>query len=368
MIPFYDPMMSPDSASDVYDAVSSNCLGPGKYVERFQDRIQKGTGAKGCLLTTSGTMALSIAAKVLGLKDGDEVLIPAYGVICIANAFESVGLKVRLVDVDPTGSMDPEALVRSLGRYTRAVCFVDFSGNLGNRDEIREICDTYDLWMIEDAAAAVGRTDAEGRAAGTVGHVGTYSFSVPKIVTTGQGGALLFNDDLEHRDRAEDYIDHGRGWRETGLSWSVGTNLRFNDVLAALGVAEWAAMEANLTRKRAVADAFDRLGERYWHAGDPPQHNIYFAEDPAALVRGLIVEGVEARRQYAPFHFNPVYGHLDGDYPMAEWWHEHAVYLPFGPGLTVDDVGRISDAIRGIESASHTIVMEGNVSTGIILG
>lgn len=350
-IPLVEPWIGPDCADAVAKQVASGFLGPGKMTEAFAGRLGKLVGTRHCVPTTSGTIALSVAAKALGLTPGDEIIIPAYGVISTIHAFASFGYTPRLVDIDPvTACIDPEALVARLTARTKAVCFVNFSGHTGAPlAEVSALCRAKGLPLIEDAACALGHRHAD-KSAASFGTIGCLSFSVPKIATTGQGGALVSDDDTL-ADRARAFIDQGDlEWRRTNLNRDVGTNLRFNDVLASLGLAQLDTLAERLARKRraylALREELD--GSLYAVAGDEaPLHYIVLTDHPAALVDKLRAQEIGAAVQYRFLPEHPPYAKLaDGDFPGARAWSRSAVYLPFGLALTEDDARRIGRAVK----------------------
>lgn len=350
-IPFVEPWIDDGLADAVAAQVRSGFIGPGRRTKEFAEAIASHARVQRVVLTTSGTVALSVAATTIGLVPGDEILIPAYGVIATVNAFASIGLRPRLVDIDiRTGCMNPDHLESLIRPDTKAVCFVNFSGNTGPElQSISEICARRGLPLIEDAAGALGHS-YDGRAAGTFGTVGTYSFSVPKILTTGQGGALLFNDDVLAA-KATSFIDHGDpDWRRTNINPQVGTNLRFNDILAALGIAQLQTIDRRLEAKRRAHSALrQHLGANLWsvHGPEAPLHNIVFCQQSDHLVSMLKQHGVQAVRQYRTISQHPAYAHLaDRSYPAADWWTDFAVYLPFGVAMTEADADAIGTSIR----------------------
>ena len=201
-IPLAEPWIGPDCAQAVGKQVASGFLGPGEATSSFARRLATLTGTAHCTPTTSGTIALTVAAKALDLKPGDEIIVPAYGVISTINAFASFGYVPRLVDIDPaTACIDPAALAARMTARTKAVCFVNFSGHTGAPlAEVAAFC------RKQGTAANRGRrvrtwARHDGKSAGSFGTVGCLSFSVPKIVTTGQGGAVV-TDDKAVADRA----------------------------------------------------------------------------------------------------------------------------------------------------------------------
>lgn len=324
-------------------------MGPGPTAQTFAAELAAIAGSPCALTVASGTVALSVAALVSGLKPGDEIALPAYGVISVINAFASLGLVPRLVDIDPaTGCMSPAALEKQITPRTKAVCFIDFLASLGPELlAIKDICRTKGLPLIEDAAWALGRVAGDLRG-GTVGDIGITSFSVPKVMTTGQGGALFLQKD--RLDTATAYVDQGDAeWRKTGINRSIGNNLRMSDVTAALGLAQLKDLPERFARKaRNHAILKAALGEKLLAASDGgvPMQNIVFVEDPAAFMAQLKAQGIMAMAQYRSYFRHPPFATLasSGDFRAAEFWSDHAVYLPFGVGMTEEQAARVARA------------------------
>lgn len=345
-----EPWLPPGAAVAVHDQVASGWIGPGPTTRAFGEALEAYLGAAHCLLTCSGTLALSVAARGLGLAPGDEVLVPAYGVVATINAFASIGMRPRLVDIDRrTGCMDPAALAASLERKPAAVCFVDFSGRTGDElERVAALCADSGIPLIEDAACALGQRH-QGRAAGTFGTVGTLSFSVPKVLTTGQGGAVI-TDNPEIWARAAAYVDQGDlDWRLTQRVRSVGTNLRFTDIQAALGATQLADLDRRLAKRRESYRAMQQiLGARLFSIPGPeaPLHNIVLSPEADRLVEELRRRRIRAARQYCTLSEHPAYAGLAaGTYPNADHWSRHAVYLPFGLTLGPNRAERVAETV-----------------------
>jgi perosamine synthetase len=365
-IRFCEPWFEPEYADAVREQILSSWAGPGPATEKFASGLAAYAGAKHCLLTTSGTVALTVAAVALGLRAGDEILVPAYGVISTINAFAVIGLAPRLVDIEQeSGCMSPNDLRAKIRPRTRAVCFVNFSGYTGeNLEEVALICREMGIPLIEDAACAFGHRH-RGRSAGTFGDIGIFSFSVPKIITTGQGGAVL-TDSAELHEKALRYIDHGASnWRKTNLVLHVGTNLRFNDVLSALGLAQLAEIERRLARKRAAHAALrEVLGDRLFAVpgSTAPLHSIVFTTERTRLIAYLRERGIEAADQYRTISENPPYAGLrEPGYPNADFWTQHATYLPFGVRLEAEDARWIGETV--VESRIPLLSLPASVGT-----
>jgi perosamine synthetase len=353
-IPFIEPWLDDECAEEVKRQVASGFVGPGKTTEEFSRAIEASLGVSHCVLTTSGTVALTVAAYACGLAPGDEILVPAYGVISTINGFASAGLKPRLVEIDPrTGCIDPAELERRITKKTKAICFVNFSGYTGeNLEAVVGLAGARGIPVIEDAATAIGHRYG-GRYAGTFGTVGTLSFSPPKTITTGQGGAVV-TPSQERADAARKYVDHGDlTWRQTNLNREIGTNLRFNDVLSALGLAQMRTLDERLRRKRLAHRALRTFLGDYLFAvpGDEaPLFNIIFSAEADRLVAELRNRNIGAVRQYRSISQHPAYAHLgENGFPQSDWWTDRAVYLPFGVALSDDDAKRIGEAVLDTE-------------------
>lgn len=356
IIPLAEPWIPSGAAEAVLSQIQTGFVGPGVATQKFAEQLGTYASAPYSVLTVSGTVALSVAAKALSLRAGDEILVPAYGVISTINAFASIGLSPRLVEIDrATGCMDPARLLVALRPSTKAVCFVNFSGRTGPElVEVMNICREHHVPVIEDAACALGHS-FEGIKAGAFGTVAIYSFSVPKVITTGQGGAVLLRTP-EQRDAAIRYVDHGdTEWRKTNLNREIGTNLRFNDILASLGLAQFAKLNERLERRRASFTTMkQRLGDLLYAVPglEAPLHNIVFCAKPDDLVSSLRAKGVMAIRQYRAIYQHPPYVHLkDGIFINSEFWTNSAVYLPFGIAMTAEDGERVGQAVleSGVE-------------------
>ncbi len=351
MIPFCDIGKFHDHVDLVSEPLKNGWISPGDFCKKFSDAISKYTKVPGVLLTTSGTTALQLAAKALGLRPGDQILIPAYGYVATINAFASLHMRPKLVDIDPrTGCMDPSAMEAAIIRgRTKAVCFVNFSGYTDAKvmTEIRAICDHHDLKFIEDSACGVGHW-AGSKHAGNFGDISILSFSPPKIVTTGEGGAILTSDLLLF-EKVRKLIDQGDPEKQND-STLVGVNAKFNDILAAFGLSQFNKLEATLANKQKIHDIIKKeLGTQYFVCpSGAPLHNIVFSQNPNSLVEKLnnCGLGIMARRQYKVIHDHTIYRYLSGMYPNARIWSDHAVYLPFGNSLSHTDADMMAQQVK----------------------
>ncbi len=349
-IPLAEPIFDNDCVDMVAEQVRSTFVGPGKTCAQFSEALADYVGMPHAVLTVSGTVALSLAAWAAGLRPGDEIVVPSYGVISTINAFASIGLKPVLAKIDRNSAcVTAQSVAEAVTPDTKAVCYVNFSGTTGaDLEEIAEFCRDRGLLLIEDAACALGQ-QYKGKQAGSFGDVSISSFSVPKVITTGQGGVTFLRNE-EIRDKAIALTDQGDiAWRRTNLHRGIGTNIRFNDIQAALGVAQLRTLPERLARKRSnhaklksalAGKLFSVPGE------EAPLHNIVFSPEADDLVQYLRERKIGAARQYRAIYHHPPFEKLETNDENAEFWYKSAVYLPFGLALTEDDCIRMLEELE----------------------
>jgi perosamine synthetase len=323
--------------------IRSGWVVPSAATADFEAAIQAASGLPFAAATTSGTAALMVAIEALELPARSTILFPAYTFLAGANAARFLGHKVRLVDIrEETLCMDPDRV--SIGSDVGAVMFVNHNGYAG--PDVRRIkarCERHGVPMIEDACQGIGI-----KGPGAVGDISTLSFSVPKLVTTGQGGAVLTRDPAL-MERIRRIIDHGGDWRKDRIHRHLGVNFKFNDVLAALGLAQMKGLEILRRRRRRL---FDRYRERLdlWPSfgrsrTDSPWMMIHRARSAEGVVAALKRDGIQAVQYYRPVAANPVYRTRER-YPVADEVYRKAVYLPSSLNLTLPEVERICRSVR----------------------
>lgn len=203
-------------------------------------------------LVSSGTAALSTAMAALGIGAGDEVILPTFTFVASFEAVISVGAIPVFADVDDTLTLDPDSVAKLVTSRTKAVMPVHMCGSMAQLDELKAICDEHHLFLIEDACQAIGGT-YKGKALGTIGNVGTFSFDFVKIITCGEGGAILTNDS-ELAEKCDQYSDHGHDHygkdRGADLHPYLGYNYRISELHAAVGLAQIRKLDDFLARQR----------------------------------------------------------------------------------------------------------------------
>lgn len=352
LIPQYEPWVRRRYIRAVARQLRSGYLGPGgttaKLETWFLSRSEQGTAA---MATTSGTAALMLAIHGLGLPASSTILFPAYTMLAGAHAARALGFKVRLVDINwRTLCMDLDQLMLTLAndQSVSAVIFVDHNGYAGDdAHATRNLCDGYRVRLIEDASQALGSYRA-----GHHGDAVTYSFSVPKLVTGGQGGLVVFRN-AEDARRANELQDQGgSSWRSTRIHENLGLNLRYNDIQAAYVLAQLDDYGMLLDRRRQVWRWYTAAGVR--DCLSPPTMlqpgwcMLYVHEQAAKLVEWLWNDQIQAAQYYKAVHRNPPFA-TDESFPVAERAEQSLVYLPSSLTLTYRDVRRVARSIHNFE-------------------
>lgn len=373
-IPFNKPYMAGRELAYIADAVSSGQIsGDGPYTKRCHAYLEEALGVPKALLTTNCTHALEMAALLLDMQPGDEVIVPSFTFVSTVNAFVLRGAQPVFIDVRPdTLNLDETQLERLITPRTKAVLPVHYAGIGCAMDVISEIAARHGLMIIEDNAHGLfGRY--QGQYLGTFGALATQSFHETKNFTCGEGGALLINDPALI-ERAEIIREKGtnrsrffRGMVDKYTWVDVGSSYLPSDVLAAW---LWAQFEA----KDAIQARRQRLWKRY-HAelaawaemhdvrqpvvpADCEQaYHMYYLLLPSLAARTALIAHLKANGILAVFHYLPLhlsemgvkYGGRPGDCPVTEDVSERLLRLPFFNGMTEDEQTRVIEALYAFE-------------------
>ncbi|MBI2857796.1 MAG: DegT/DnrJ/EryC1/StrS family aminotransferase, partial [Chloroflexi bacterium] len=222
-----------------------------KKTREFESMIAGYTGSKHAVVVNNGTISLIIALMAIGVKDEDEVIVPDYTMIASANAVVLAGARPVLVDIDPADlALDPVLTEKAITPRTRAIMHVSINGRSGNIESIGDLARKHRLFLIEDAAQSLG-SRYQGRHMGTFGDIGSFSFSPHKIITTGQGGALITDDDGLFK-KISMIKDFGR--QQGGIDYHevMGLNSKFTDLQSVIGIEQMKKLDWRVTRKKGI--------------------------------------------------------------------------------------------------------------------
>lgn len=325
-----------------------------KRTERFAEMIAEFTGAKHAVVVNNGTVSLTLAALAIGIGPGDEVIVPDYTMIATPNSVKLLGAQPVFVDVEPdTLVMDVELARAAITPRTKAIMLVSANGreSASGIAAFEALSEETGIPLIEDAAQSLGSYYADGRHMGRVGAIGSFSFSAPKIISTGQGGALITDDD-ELADRLRRLKDFGRAGGGNDIHDSIGFNFKFTELQACVGIAQMKKLPQRLVRKKAI-------WEKYRSVINAPQVRLFehdlertspwfidcLVEDREGLIAHLKEKRIGSRPMYPPIHSQKAYG-LAGSYPVAEEIGRTGLWLPSMIQLTDEQIERIGGVIN----------------------
>ncbi|PYV16484.1 MAG: polysaccharide biosynthesis protein [Acidobacteria bacterium] len=341
----------------VVEVLRSGRLALGPKAEEFEERISGYIGAKHAVAVSSGTAALHLIVKSLGLGPGDEVLVPSFTFAASVNAALYEGCVPVFVDIEPeTLNMDPEDLERKITPRARAILVVDIFGHPVEWDSILKIASQHHLRIIDDACEALG-AEYKGTKIGRLGDAAAFSFYPNKQVTLGEGGVILTNDDQIKR-LAESLRNQGRGEMGSWLDHErLGFNYRLPEMSAALGISQLKRLEMFLDKRERVARMYtERLSGLDWVR--PPVVRPYaqmswclyvvtlsegLDRDP--VMQAMEARGIPTRGYFSPVHLQPYirekWGCQEGDLPVTESVSRRSLALPFFNNLTEAQVGQV---------------------------
>ena len=349
--------MEPWIGSEERIAVDAYLSGGGWLTEfrktsEFAAMIAQYVGSKHAFIVSNGTVSLFTALVALGIGNGDEVIVPDYTMIATANAVQLAGARPVFVDVDPaTLCLDLNETERAVTSRTKAVLLVSINGRAPDMLRIRQWAQERGIALVEDAAQALGAR-WNGQHLGTFGVIGSFSFSAPKIITTGQGGALVTDSD-ELASRIRKIRDFGR--RDSGVDFHecIGYNFKFTDLQAVVGLEQMKKLDYRVERKKQIFALYRKLLQDLNEitflptnlTEVPPWFIDVFVPDPAALQGHLDRCGIGSRRFYPPIHSQPAYGQ-SGHFPHSEYASAHGLWLPSSSSLHDESIERICAEVR----------------------
>ena len=373
-IPITEPVFGPEELRAVQLPLESGWVVQGPYVEQFEQLFSKYTEARFSAATSSCTTALHIAVAALGLKPGDEVIVPAFTWVATANVVEYMGAKPVFCDVDlRTFNIDPTAVEPLINERTVGIIPVHLFGLCAEMDQILEMARKSDLWIVEDAACALGAW-FKGKHAGTFGDAGAFSFHPRKSITTGEGGMITTErEDLDSlarslRDHGASRSDLERHTTSSAFLLSdyryLGFNFRMTDIQGSLGCVQMERAEGILEARRALAGVYDEaladiewlktplVPEGYVHGyqayvtlfrpEEPTIENVHrLHEERNRVMAGLEEHGIATRQGTHSPILTPLYSERydlkPEDFPNSVIADRLTMALPLLPQMTEEE-------------------------------
>ena len=360
------PQMLPwfgDEEADAMDAYmrSGGFLMEFKQTQEFEKRIAEFTGAKHAIVVNNGTISLTMAAVVCGLKTGDEVIVPNYTMIATPNSIKMIGCEPVFVDVcEQTLCMDLQKAKDAITSKTKAIMLVSANGRYPKEgiEAFVTFAKENNLKLIEDSAQALGSyyPSVNGEAPrhmGTVGDVGSFSFSVPKIISTGQGGALVTNCD-EMATQIRKYKDFGRSGGGNDVHDTIGGNFKFTDMQAVVGNEQMKKLPWRIQRKKEMLKRYQenltgvsqvKFFNQDLENTTPWFIDVMVGEKRDELCAYLKENGVGSRVMYPPINEQECYNKA-GTHPVSQSVGKNGLWLPSSGQLTDAEIDTACNAIK----------------------
>ena len=371
-IPLSDIDWNEEEIEAVTKVLRSKWLSMGPVTQRFEEEFAKYMGVKHAFGVSNGTAALHIAHKVLGIGQGDEVIVPSLTFVATANSVLYCGAKPIFADITSLDNFNisPDDVLKKITNKTKAIAVVHYGGYPCDMDAIMEIASDHGLKVIEDAAHAPG-AEYRGKKCGTIGDVGCFSFFANKNLVTGEGGMVVTNDDAL-AEKMRIMRSHGM----TTLTWDrhkghahsydvvdMGFNYRMNEMASALGLIQLKKLDENNEKRSRVVEEYRKGLGKISGISVPFENNkekssyhifpILLSEDilREEFIERLKEKGIQTSVHYQPIHlftyYRKPFGFKEGMLPKTELIGEHEVTLPLYPMMTEKEVEYIANYIHG---------------------
>ena len=361
-IPVAKPNFNGNERQYVLDCIDTTWVSSaGKYVQGFEEQFAKFCEARYAISCCNGTVALHLPLLALGIKEGDEVIMPALTYIATCNAVKYVNATPVFVDVNPdTWNIDPKKIEEKITERTKAIIVVHLYGNPVDMDAIMKIANKYNLYVIEDAAEAHGAL-YKGRKVGNIGDVGTFSFFGNKIITTGEGG-MIVTDNEELREKMR--LLRGQGVDPQKRYWHtvVGYNYRMTNIEAAIGLAQLENIDTHIELRRNVMKkyveylscikdyvTFQKVEEGndsiYWMVSLIFNDNVKLERDE--IMNRLADAGIETRPLFCVINDMPPYK-SDEVFECASKISARGINLPTYGTITKEEIKYVCDTLIDI--------------------
>lgn len=355
----------------IKEAFETNWIAPlGPQVDAFEKEVAVYTGAKSALALSSGTAAIHLALRLLGVEPGDIVFCSALTFIASVNPVLYLGAQPVFIDSEPESwNMSPVALekafkwAKSSGRMPKAVIIVDLYGQSADYEPLLNLCNEYRVPVVEDAAEALGAS-YRGKVCGTLGRLGVFSFNGNKIVTT-SGGGMLVSDDEEALKKALFWATQAREPAPWYQHAEMGYNYRMSNIVAAIGRGQLQVLDERVDARRTVFERYEKTlgdipGVDFMSEASYGRCNRWLTVmtlnpeictvKPMQIIDALAAENIESRPVWKPMHLQPLFAgcqyfpHEEGK-SIADRFFTTGVCLPSGSSMTAEEQQRVIDVV-----------------------
>ena len=364
IIPVFTPYLAPSAKQNLLDCIESGWISSGGvFVSQFEKAWANKCNVEFGIAVNSGTSALEIAVRALELDQDAEIILPCYTIISCASAILNAGCTISLVDVDPdTWCLNIDQVKDKITNKTQAIMPVHMFGHPANMSEIMTLARSHSLKIIEDAAEAHGAL-VDGRVVGGIGDMGCFSFYANKIITTGEGGMVVTDNDVLAQ-RLYSYRNLCFNSERRFLHHKIGHSYRMTNMQGAIGLSQIDHLDKTIAAKRNLAKkytaALNNIDEIslpieknyatnvFWMYGIVLSDNIKL--DAESLAKRLRAKGIDTRPFFLGMHEQPVLKQrglfVNEKYPITEKLSRKGLYLPSGTNLSHKEIERVCNAIK----------------------
>ncbi len=317
-----------------------------KFTEKFEKEFAKFTNSKHCICFPNGTVTMSSVLDCLNLKKNSEVLVSNYTMVATANVAKFSNLKVKLVDISNKDlCMCPKDLLKKISKQTKVVIYTLMNGRVGQINEIKKICKNKKIILIEDAAHAIG-SSFKNKHAGNFGIAGSFSFSMPKLITMGQGGAIITNNNLLAK-KLRLYKNFGRKYSGEDIHNYFGYNFKITDMQSVLALGQLKIIKSLIKKKKII---FNRYKQKLKNNPNiqifdmkqnetPWSMDVYF-KGVKKIKKILEQNKIYTRYVYPPLNSQKIYKHFK-NLPVSNYFCKNGLWLPSSLDLKIQDIDRV---------------------------
>lgn len=358
-IPIANPDIGKDEIQAVTETMQSGWVTQGKKVEEFEKSLAHHCGAKHGIAVNTGTSALHIALASIGIKHGDEVITTPLSCVATTNPILYLNAKPTFVDIEPTTlNIDPTLIEKKITKKTKAILPVHLFGHPVDLDPITEIAEKHGLYIVEDAAQALG-AKYKGKQVGSFGHISCFSFYADKLITTIEGGMALTND-VETAEKMRLLRSFGMHKHKKFFHPILGYNYKMPDINAAIGLAQLKKLDLYITQRRKNAAYLDeKLNDLNLKLPSEEEYafNVHYVyhiltekeNQKERMIKNLENQGIETRPLLSFIPTQPPYRKLKNnpdECSKAKQAHEKGFYMSNSPKLTRNELEYMATTVR----------------------
>ncbi len=367
-VPLSKPWITEDDMKAVEKVMRTSYLSLGPKLPEFEKKLANVADREYAVAVNSGTSALHLIIRSMGISEGDEVITTPFSFIASSNSILFEGAKPVFVDIrKDTYNINPDLIERAITERTKAILAVDVFGQPADWDEITRIAKKYNLYLIEDSAEAIG-SSYKNKSAGSFGDAAIFAFYPNKQITTGEGGAIL-TDNEKIAILSESMRNQGRGEGDTWLEHTrLGYNYRISDINCALGISQLSRLDEIVSKRneaaRIYSDKLKGVGEiivpyisenvtkMSWFVYVVRLSDRLTRSDRNFIIDAMQGKGIQTRNYFSPIHLQPFYvnlfGYRSGDFPITEYVSDRTISLPFYTTISEEEINFVVRSLKEV--------------------